>query len=240
MISKRRLGFAALLLGMGMLLGCPGETDETTGSSSSTSSSSTSSSSSSSTSSSSGTAGGGGMGQGGSGQGGSGTGTDMIQVNGSLVPGAGKVVPAEADVLVAWTVSSGSPDYLYGYGTGQSMGDKFVLSLNQAPPSQALNSYGIGVGIVMLFPKGMLPPEGVLTDPQFATSIGAAGQYAIIYKTNAAPAMTWFVDFNEGYSCGKGAPPKPGSNFESFAPVDCAQVTITVDDINNIQFVNWT
>lgn len=182
----------------------------------------------------------GGGGQGGSGQGGSASTSDSLDVNGKLTPGAGKSVPPAADVIIGWSVSSGSPDYIYGFGSGNSTGVTFQVSLDKAPPTEALNVGKVGVGIVILYPAGMMPPEGKLTEATLNQGIGAAGEYAIIYKAPGAPSQSWISKFPEGYSCGKGAPPEPGSNFESFAPVDCSEITIIVDDIDKIDFVNWT
>lgn len=182
----------------------------------------------------------GGGGQGGSGQGGSASASDSLDVNGKLTPGAGKSVPPAADVIIGWSVSSGSPDYIYSFGSGSSTDVPFQVSLDKKPPTEALNAGKVGIGIVILYPAGMMPPEGKLTEATLNQGIGAAGEYAIIYKEQGVAGQGWISKFPEGYSCGKGAPPEPGSNFESFAPVDCSEITIIVDDIDKIDFVNWT
>src|SRR5262245_1503255 len=88
------------------------------------------------------------------------SGSGAFAVNGKITAVPGKMVPAMGGVEVAWSVSSGSPDYLYVFGSGPTSGNTFSLSLDKAPPAEALNSYGIGVGIVFLFPTATTVPEG--------------------------------------------------------------------------------
>jgi hypothetical protein len=203
--------------------------------------SSTSGAGGASSSSSSSTSGGSGSSSSGSSSSSSGGG-GTLAVNGKITAAPGKMVPAMAGVEVAWSVSSGSPDYLYVFGAGPTSGNTFSLSLDKAPPVEALNSYGIGVGIVFLFPASNTVPEGNAGkgDIIFLNGLGAAGRYAVIYKAPGATDLSWSGAFAEGYSCGKGAPPPPGQTFEIFTPVDCSEVEVVVDDLQNIMFVNWT
>ncbi|HZI14728.1 MAG TPA: hypothetical protein VE153_30450 [Myxococcus sp.] len=164
-------------------------------------------------------------------------------VGGSLTAAAGKQVPASAKLMVLWAVSSGSPDYVYKFGEGTSTGASFSLQLPQLPPADALNRGELGVGLMLLEPGTYALADGRYedADPPFEQALGAAGQYAIIYKAKeqvAGPA--WAERFPVGYSCGKGAPPATTGGFETFEPVSCASISVTVDDIDNIEFVNWT
>src|SRR6185503_1354413 len=53
--------------------------------------------------------------------------------------GVGDDVPADAEMIVAWVVSSGS-DHVYLYGSGTSTGASYSLALaDQQPPDLALN-----------------------------------------------------------------------------------------------------
>jgi hypothetical protein len=162
---------------------------------------------------------------------------------GSLTPGPGKQVPENAKVVVLWSVSSGSPDYLYKFGEGTSSGVTFALPLPTPPPAEALNRAELGVGLVLLMPTDFSQADGRVTDEDVFVDalIGAAGQYAIIYKANAQVAEPgWTSLFPVGYSCGKGVEAPAGSSHDTFEPVSCASISITVDDAGNIDFVNWT
>jgi hypothetical protein len=229
-------------LTVGMLVGCSdGPEENTSAGAGGGSSSSSASAGSTGSSASAGEGGGGGASSSSSSTGAGGaSNVDSLDVSGTLTPGQGKTVPASAGVAVIWTVSSGSPDYNYVYGKGTSTGETFKLSLTAPPPEEALNNGNLGVGVVVLWPQGKLPAEGKAGEEVVNGVIGAAGNYAIIYKGPNAPDMPWVSDFPPGYSCGKGAPPVPGSSHESFTPVDCSEVSITVDDIEKIKFVNWT
>jgi hypothetical protein len=166
-----------------------------------------------------------------------------FSAGGSLTPGPGKQVPESAKPVVLWSVSSGSPDYLYKFGEGTSSGATFALSLPTPPPAEALNRAELGVGVVLLMPTSFSQADGRYEDEDlfFDAVIGAAGQYAIIYKANEQVASpSWVSLFPVGYSCGKGVEAPAGSSFDTFEPVSCASINITVDDAANFDFVNWT
>jgi hypothetical protein len=50
--------------------------------------------------------------------------------------------------------------------------------------------------------------------------------------------MPWYNEFNPGYSAGRGLD-DPDSVFDQFEPVDPTIIEIIIDDMENIQFVNW-
>ncbi|RKH38823.1 hypothetical protein [Corallococcus sicarius] len=166
-----------------------------------------------------------------------------FMAGGSLTPGPGKQVPESGKLVVLWSVSSSSPDYLYKFGEGTSSGATFALPLPTPPPAEALNQAELGVGLVLLMPTSFSLADGRYEgeDIFFDALIGAAGQYAIIYRANAqVVAPGWVSLFPVGYSCGKGVEAPEGSSFDTFEPVSCASLNITVDDAANIDFVNWT
>lgn len=166
-----------------------------------------------------------------------------FSAGGTLTPGTGKQVPDSAKLVVVWSVSSSSPDYLYQFGEGTSSGATFALPLSTPPPADALNRGELGVGLVLLMPTSFSQPDGRYEDEDVFTDslIGAAGQYAIIYKANAqVSAPGWATLFPVGYSCGKGVPAPAGSSYDTFEPVSCDSINVTVDDAGNIEFVNWT
>ena len=141
-----------------------------------------------------------------------------------------------ASLAVAWVVTSGSPDYVYSFGGGNYDGTKFVVSFSGNPPAEAINSYGVGVGLVLLLtPDASTPPTGKhpLPDSMIA---GISAEYAIIWKEPTASGPGWSSDFPTGYACGK-CVPATDSSFDSFAVVDCATLEIVV---NATSACNWT
>lgn len=168
-----------------------------------------------------------------------------ITVNGKLVANAGNTVPATGDLLIAWSVSGPqTAPHLYAYGSGQSMGTSFQISLGQAPPTDALTVGAVALGIITLFPTGKKVADGVVDRQTFKEElIGATDQYAIFYKVpnynGPLPPVKWIDDFPPGYSCAKRVPAKPKEMVDSFAPVDCSQVTITVDTYDNLSIFDF-
>ena len=166
----------------------------------------------------------------------------LISVSGSLVAGGAHEVPDSGTVLVIWSVSSGSPDYMYHFGSGSSDGSVFELKLDADPPPEALNSYGLGVGVLILVASDYSIEDGQVPNPSEEEleqeSAGASGQYAIIYKAPDAQELDWMGSFPAGYSCGKCV--ETGDTFDAFEPVDCKDVKIDVNDLESIEFCNWT
>src|SRR5690349_12176185 len=58
---------------------------------------------------------------------------------GTVVATGGATVPATGHVMAMWTVSSGSPDYIYKFGDGTATGATHTLSFPSLPPTAALN-----------------------------------------------------------------------------------------------------
>ena len=70
-------------------------------------------------------------------------------------------VPSEAQTaVIIWEVSSGSPDYVYKFGEGTAADGRFSITLSSDPPAEAINSYGLGVGLVAVLVPGVTLPEG--------------------------------------------------------------------------------
>jgi hypothetical protein len=162
-------------------------------------------------------------------------------ISGTLDNRTGAPVPTGTRVLVAWEVSSGSPDYTYvfGEGTVRANGAGFELTFDAPPPARALNSNGLGVGIVFLTTDTGLRAGDDVSRLNPAAIVGAAGQFAVIYLDRApAEVGSWAAKFQPGYNVGRGID-LPGS-FDGFEPVSPFSVEIIIDDLENIDFVNWT
>jgi hypothetical protein len=164
----------------------------------------------------------------------------LLTVGGSLVNPSGKPIPANARVVVGWVVSAGS-DYTYLFGEGSLVGGRFSIAFRQPPPVEALNSGQLGVGIVLLTADPAIRPgvhlEDVLVDP--AQLLGATGRFAVIYATpDAAQTRDWAAGFDTGYGVGVGV--ERVGDFDAFQPVAPTTMELIVDDLDNIEFVNWT
>ena len=153
-------------------------------------------------------------------------------LNGTVFTGG----PATGVTVVLWQVTSGSPDYTWKYGEGSSSGTMFMVTLDLVPPAQAINSYGVGVGIVGLLPAGTIIPDGMVTNQQLQNA-SFSDRYAIIYKAPNANAtlVPWIAPFAAGMSCGRCVDQATG--FDTFEPVACPMVQI----IQGAAMVcNWT
>jgi hypothetical protein len=159
-------------------------------------------------------------------------GAGALTVSGTVAAGG----PATGVTVVLWQVTSGSPDYTWKYGMGSSSGTMFMVTVDMTPPPQAINSYGIGVGIVGLLPAGTNIPDGMVTSSQLQNA-SFSDRYAIIYKAPTAnPTLVpWIAPFGEGLSCGRCVDQATG--FDTFEPIACPMVQI----VHGAQMVcNWT
>ena len=74
-----------------------------------------------------------------------------VTVSGTIENLNGATIPANARVLVVWTVSATSPEYSYVFGSGTiDTGGSFSITFDGPPPSDALNAGQLGVGLVIL------------------------------------------------------------------------------------------
>lgn len=166
--------------------------------------------------------------------------------------------PAEAsEVLVAWNVSSGPEDYAYIWGRAAVTDDSFKLNLPNPPPAEAINSYGLGVGLLVVMPVAAGVPDGRQSESdedKFEQVTGASERHAIIYVDReraeaeisaASPDEVaearehWLFDFEAGYSCGVGKEAAPGETFDSYQPIGCDAVQIRMGN-GEFDFPDWT
>lgn len=165
---------------------------------------------------------------------------DLFTVSGPITNVSGQPIPSNARVVIAWVVSSGSPDYTYIYGEGTVQGGSFRVTL-RTPPAEALNQGEVGVGVALLTTNGSLRSGVHLEDLPVGPEelLGATGRFAVIYK--AAETVTyvdWADAFPFGFGAGVGVE-RPG-DFDAFEPVAPTSLELIVDDLDNIEFVNWT
>lgn len=167
---------------------------------------------------------------------------DLV-VTGTIQNNTQAAIPANARLLVVWVVSATSPDYSYvhGEGTINAAAGTFRVALT-APPSAALNGGRLGVGILVLTTNAAIGEGDDIEDLPDADLVGAAGAYGVIYvagdPADAAGIRAWAADFPTGFAVGIGQ--EVPDDFDRFVPIDPSAVVLIVDDIANIDFVDWT
>jgi hypothetical protein len=170
---------------------------------------------------------------------GNGSSTDFstdFSVSGSVT---GSTVPTGAKAVVIWTVSSGSPDYAYKFGEGPTTDTRFTVTFSDSPPTEAINSYGLGIGVVGLVAEGTEIPTGRI-DVGEREFLGVTPRHAVIWRSASANDLSWSTAFPRGFSCGQCVPASPDETFDAFAPVDCSQVQIQAAALEQVELCNWT
>lgn len=164
-------------------------------------------------------------------------------VTGTIQNNTQESIPTSARVVVAWVVSSASPDYTYVFSEGSldPTAGTFRIAFEQPPPLDALNAGALGVGIIVVTTNQALGTGDDLGTVPETELIGAAGQHAVIYVTTpqqAAQYRNWAADFEAGYGVGVGV--KVPGDFDKFQSASPSSVVLIIDDLQNIEFVNWT
>ena len=167
--------------------------------------------------------------------------SEQFVVTGTIQNNSGAPIPANTRLLVAWVVSSGTPDYTYAFGEGtiDPVAGTFRIQLDQPPPAQALNAGGLGVGIIIATTNQAVGDGYDLGRSPLGELVGAAGRHGIIFlgdQTIQSPQ--WATQFNPGYGVGVGVDVE--NDFDRFEPAAASSVVLIIDDLANIDFVNWT
>ena len=169
------------------------------------------------------------------------TGEDVV-FTGTVQNNTPGPVPSNARVLVAWSVSTGTDfTYVFGEGTIDATSGTFQVTLPGTPPTVALNADVLGVGIVFATTNSSITTGWDVEDIPLDDVIGAAGQYAVIYVADPAGAQAlgdWTGTFDDGYTVGRGQ--EVTGSFDIFVPDAPDSIVLVIDDISNIDFVNWT
>ena len=150
-------------------------------------------------------------------------------------------IPADARLLAVWGVSSGTPDYAYVFGEGtiNRLTGTFRIEFDQPPPFEALNRGMVGVAFIIATTDQSMQ-AGIMTSPSTGI-IGITGQHAVIFVQNRDTSLrtTWVAEFADGYSVGVGVK-VPGEVFDKFQPTSSWSPVLIIDDLANIEIVNWT
>lgn len=153
-----------------------------------------------------------------------------LQVNGTtLSNGEGRVF---------WSVSSGSPDYIYAFGSFSATDGNFSLSFDRRPPEGALNRGRLGVGLLVVGDPLTYDLQAIADgrvddndqDTVMAAFAGSAAakscDYAIVFTEGDPAFRDWVSRFDPGYSCAKVVPAAEGESFDTFEPIACDRVDL--------------
>lgn len=168
--------------------------------------------------------------------------SNSYDITGAFSVDAGYSVPVNGEISVIWQISSASPDYTY-VSPGVIRDTAFAVELPIALQQEAVNSYGVAVGVMTVFPAGAAPAPGVVSaDVELNTPAGISENHAVIYKTADAndEILGWSSEFSTGYSCGLVQRAENDNSFDSFTPVSCNEVIIRVGDIDTFDPIDWT
>ena len=161
-----------------------------------------------------------------------------VTVSGHLTGPNAATVPANARVVVLWSVTAGA-DYSYVFGTGTVANDgTFSLTFDEEPPAEALNNGRLGVGLVILTTDQALVEGRVPDNYTFADVIGFSEDHSIIFARGTTAQIDWAADFSNGYHVGEVQ--RSTTTFDSFVRVGLDDLVIVVDDIENLDPPNWT
>lgn len=130
------------------------------------------------------------------------------------------------------------------WGSAVASGGSFALTLGAAPPDDALVCAALGVAHLILLPADVAVAEVKVGDKAafnalMSIAISGASNTAIVYRKPGSDLGKpgWWNQFN-GYGCGMGKP-KP-DDLDDTVPIPCSELTITIDAMTNILFINWT
>lgn len=163
---------------------------------------------------------------------------------------------AAPDLFVVWSVNSPTAaDYSYTWGHAEVGSLRFALRLDERPPTEAINAFGVGVGLLVALPAGRAPADGKLDEDALVPQItGFSYRHAIIYADAAQRADWragldaadlaefgdhWLFDFPAGYSCAEGVDAPAGEVFDTFTASDCSRTRISWGPFDSKKVVNW-
>lgn len=171
----------------------------------------------------------------------------LFVVSGHVRDPNGSLAGSDARVVGIWTGDIGEGDYSYVFGLGDIdlEAGTFRIEFVEEPPSEALLGDLLGVGLLAVVDDSNLQ-EGILSDDYDDDKfLGAAPRHYVLFfnreNENAEEALEevpWLKEFDNGYSVGKGI--EIPDDFDGFEPVDPGSVEIIIDDLENLNFVNWT
>ena len=169
----------------------------------------------------------------------------LLVVSGRIENPKGISYGRDARVVGFWSGDRGEGDFTYVFGFGEidPEAGTFRLEFHAPPPDSA--SYGgiFGVGALVVVADASLEeglvPEAFLDNKAI---LGASPRHYVVFHSGDPEVLRnvpWVEPFPSGLSVGRGIQ-IPDSFFEGFEPVDPGSVLIILDDLNNLDFVNWS
>jgi hypothetical protein len=167
---------------------------------------------------------------------------NKLQISGTINNTVGANIDSSTRVLVGWSVS-GSPNYTYIYGEGSIdlAAKTFSVNFTENPPAEALNSRGVGIGLIFFTNDAQVPARGKIRGELPAVA-GATAHAVIFIDQNhgdlAAFRDAWPTRFPVGYSMGEGYD-IPGGSIDGFKPTGNTGIPVQTDFVTH-RWVNWT
>jgi hypothetical protein len=163
-------------------------------------------------------------------------------VSGTIVNRSGAPIPATARVVVLWSTANESVAYIFGEGTIDRTTNRFSVTFDRDLPTVATYDGALGIGVILLTTDPDLRdgPLAASADYYASTIVGVTGQHAVIFMGTdpSQYGADWAASFRRGYNVGRGVD-LPGL-FDGFAPVSFDSMQLIVDDLADIELVNWT
>jgi hypothetical protein len=164
-----------------------------------------------------------------------------VTISGSITNRSGAAIPANARPVVLWASDDGSGDYAYifGEGTFDAATNRFTITFDRNVPRAASYDGNLGVGLVLLTTDENLQEGRVPAGYNYAASVvGVTEQHAVIYVESPSQYSDWAAAFRRGYNVGRGV--DLAGPFDGFTPVGLGSMELIIDDLANIDTVNWT
>lgn len=164
-----------------------------------------------------------------------------VTLSGTLTNRSGAAIPANARVVVLWAGPDEPEAYIFGEGTLDRATNRFTVTFDRPLPSGMTYDGVLGIGLVIVTTDPNLGEGRVPDNYDYpANVIGATEQHAVIYMGGDPDqyAGDWPASFDRGYTVGRGVD-LPGT-FDGFAPARPNSMVLVIDDLANIDTVNWT
>ncbi len=165
----------------------------------------------------------------------------LIKISGTLDLKKESNLTPDTKIYILWASEQG--EYVFGRGSIDYEAKTFSIVMKDSIPEAAMHSENFGIGFIFasnnpgieekLYEEGFIDEEMVK---------GAAGGFCIIFKKSSEVLFDswnqWSGEFGKGYTVGKGY--EIPDEYDGFMPFDKNSVVLIIDDLNNIEFTNWS
>lgn len=163
-----------------------------------------------------------------------------ISIHGTIDERKAGVLSEQSRVLIIWN-APGDGEYIYGEGSINLEHGTFDIDITEHVPEEARMMNDFAMGFIFLtnnpdLDKGFYPAG--LDRSQIN---GIAASHCVVFKIGSPSTvdaeLKWPSEFSNGFSVGKGKE-MPGS-YDGFTPGDNQAVTLIIDDLDKLEFINW-